>query len=117
MLSLANKNDLYFTEIHIPHKRHNLFEPIRVLVDTGAVLTVIDPSITYYFGYSAREAVSLSKLNGAAGRSEGYSIIVRQIKCLGQKINNFEIACHDIKSHTGISGLLGINFLDISKLR
>jgi predicted aspartyl protease len=99
------------SKLYIPNKNSNKYEPLKVIVDTGAFVTVIDPEFTDYLGYCAIDAFALSTLDGAAGKSEGYSICIPKLKCLGFEINNIIIACHDIDSKLGIKGLLGMNIL------
>jgi len=77
------------------------------------VLTIIDTSIIDYLGYSARsDAIDTSRLDGAAGRSEGYVIKLSKFKCLGFELDNFTVACHDMNTRLGVAGLLGMNFLE-----
>jgi len=100
------------TKLYLPYKNQNKFEPLPVILDTGALVTVIDPSFTDFLGYSIKDAFSLSNLDGAAGVSKGYSINFKNVKCFNHDLQNIVIACHDLNSKLGIKGLLGMNILN-----
>lgn len=112
MSGFRSRDGFLLADVSIPYKDREDFESLQLVVDTGALITVISPAITDFLGYSAADAFTLSKLDGAAGESHGYSIHVPKVMCLGHEVENFVIACHDIDSRLGIIGLLGMNFLD-----
>lgn len=111
MLKLIEKGDLFFATAIIPFKNQDQYERLNLVIDTGAVFTIIDTGIIDYLGYSAKDGHQRSTLDGAAGRSEGYLIRVPKFQCLGFDLLNFEVACHDMNSRLGVSGILGMNFL------
>lgn len=81
------------------------------ILDTGATLCMIDPSITDFLGYSARDASRLSTVSSVLGKERGYCLHVASFETLGQHLTNFEVACHDLKDH-GVEGLIGMDFLE-----
>lgn len=110
---LIKQQGLFLVEAHLPHKVGAILEPLNLIFDTGAALTIVSPQFTDYLGYSARaDAFGTSALDGAAGRSIGYVIKVRHFKCLGHTLHDFVIACHDMDTRLGVAGLLGMNFLE-----
>lgn len=111
MLKLIGKGNLFFATAIIPFKNQDQYERLNLVLDTGAVFTIIDTGITDYLGYSAKDGHQRSTLDGAAGRSEGYLIKVPKFQCMGFDLQNFEVACHDMNSRLGVSGILGMNFL------
>jgi predicted aspartyl protease len=109
----VKKKNLFLATAYLPFKSEDKYDPIDLVVDTGAGLTIVDTAIVDYLGYSAREdGIDISALDGAAGRSEGYVIKVSRFKCLGFELENFAIACHDMNTRLGVAGLLGMNFLE-----
>ena len=111
MLKLINREGLYFAEASLPLKNQNIYEAVRLVVDTGGVVTIVDTSIIDLLGYSSRDAFKISNLDGAAGRSKGYLIRVPAFRCLGFELNDFVIGCHDMNSKLGVAGILGMNFM------
>ena len=112
MAQLIRKDGLFLTTASIPFKNQDKEESIKLVVDTGAALTIVDTVIMDYLGYSAKEdGLKKSTLDGAGGRSVGYLIKVKQFKCLDFELENFEIACHDMNTRLGVAGILGMNFL------
>lgn len=113
MRRLTKTKRLFLATVHLPFKHEDRLDAINLVVDTGSSLTIIDTSIVDYLGYSAREdAIDTSALDGAAGRSEGYVITLPTFTCLGFKLENFTVACHDMNTRLGVAGLLGMNFLE-----
>lgn len=112
MQQLIREGELLLTKAFIPFKNQQKHEPVKLVLDTGASLTIVDTQIMDFLGYSARvDGIKKSSLDGAAGRSEGYLLKVPQFECLGFTFTDFTVACHDMNSKTGVAGLLGMNFL------
>lgn len=49
-------------------------------------------------------------LVSAAGKEEGYRLVVGEFEALGKKIGAVEVRCHDLKDQ-GVEGLIGMTFL------
>lgn len=111
-LKLDKRGHLLFSPALLPYKDKDEHEIIDLVLDTGAGLTIIETAIVDALGYSAgRDGIGVSTLDGAAGKSEGYVIQFGTFECLGILLNDFKVACHDMNSRLGVSGLLGMNFL------
>ena len=50
MHQLIKKGDLFFATVSLPFKNQDGFESLKLVVDTGAVLTIVDTSIMDYLG-------------------------------------------------------------------
>jgi len=112
MRQLIKQSGFFLATAFVPFKSHDRHEPIDLILDTGAVMTLVDTVLIDYLGYSARQdGIKRSTLDGASGRSVGYVIRLPRFRCLGFDVRDFEIACHDMNTRTGVSGLLGMNFL------
>lgn len=111
MPTLIKKKSLFLAPACLPFRNDEIFESINLVVDTGAGLTIVDTSIIDYLGYSARDAFDTPTLDGAGGISNGYVIKLRRFRCLGFELDDFTVACHDMNTRLGVTGLLGMNFL------
>ncbi|MFH1728162.1 MAG: aspartyl protease family protein [Pseudomonadota bacterium] len=111
MFKLHQTKDLYTVKAFLPFKKINDFFDLDLLFDPGCAVTLVNTSTIDLLGYSAKnDMTETSSLSGASGISTGYIIKIPNLKCLGQELSNFEIACHDLDSNLGVSGLLGMNF-------
>jgi len=113
MYKLEKVKEIFLVEAQIPYKNDiGKTSKIKLVFDPGAAFSIIDTGHMDYLGYSAaRDMVRKSTLDGAAGESKGFIIEVPFIVCMKQKLSNFQIACHDMNSRLGITGLLGMNFI------
>ncbi len=112
MFKLYKQGELFSVKVALPFKNQNKLYEFSLILDTGAAITLVDLKIIDYLGYSARQdGIRKSLLDSAVGRSEGYMIKISSFACLGFKLPNFQIACHDLDTKLGVSGLLGMNFL------
>ncbi len=117
MYKLERLKEIFIVHAKIPFKNRIKEEELRLVFDPGCAVTLVDTSIVDLLGYSAQiDSIRLSHLEGAGGRSKGYIIEMPRFKSLNQELHNFEIACHDLDSHLGISGLLGMNFFKHFKM-
>lgn len=82
-----------------------------LILDTGASLTILDPSVVATLGYSEEDKSSVSTVQSPVGKEWGYRLHLAGIECLGKKVENFEVACHKLGLQH-IDGLLGMNFLE-----
>lgn len=114
---LVKEDGLFVVKAILPSKQKTKDYEVKLVLDTGAVVTVIDTDVINLLGYSAREdGVRRSSLDGAGGRSVGYMAKMPSFKCLGFELKNFEIACHDMDTRLGVTGLLGMNFLSCFRM-
>lgn len=82
------------------------------ILDTGASFNIVDHSLISAPGYSARDGIGLSTVSSVVGKERGYRIIIKGLETLGRKINDAEVACHDLKDQ-GIEGLVGMAFMEL----
>lgn len=113
MLKLETRKGFLFANFRGELKNQKQkYDKIKLLVDTGAFMTIIAPEVINQWGYSVRDMIRLSKVDGAYGYSEGYVIEIPSVKCLGFEFKNFKIACHDLDTKFGFYGLLGMDFFN-----
>ena len=84
---------------------------LRMIVDTGAWMTVIDAGIIDALGYSARMGHRLTKLVGADSAEPGYLLDVEWLETMGVKRHDFEVVCQTLPANLGVEGLVGMDFL------
>ncbi len=84
---------------------------LTLAVDTGASITLIEPGIIDFLGYSAKDGEKISIVSSALGNEAGYTLRIPRFKCLGHVLHDFLINVHDLPASTGVDGLLGLNFL------
>ncbi|MFH1653672.1 MAG: retropepsin-like aspartic protease [Pseudomonadota bacterium] len=114
---LANEGELFIVEVFLPFKKIRREHSVKLVLDTGAAMTIVDTNIINYLGYSARDdGIRRSSLDGAGGKSVGYVIRAPNFRCLNFELTDFEIACHDMNTRLGVAGLLGMNFLKLFRL-
>lgn len=88
------------------HRTHNT----SFILDTGASSIIMDHSIAFDLGYSARDGHGFSTVSSAVGKERGYRLKIEGLEALGRKIGPIEILCHDLMEQ-GVEGLLGMSFL------
>lgn len=84
---------------------------VKLILDTGAAMTLILPEVLDDLGYSARDGENISRISTANEAPElGYRLRVRRFQALGVGVRDFRIHAHDLPSY-GVEGLLGMDFL------
>jgi hypothetical protein len=84
---------------------------LRLVLDTGAALSTIEPGILDELGYSARQGEAITTLRSAVAEEPGYLLRVARLRALGHEAADFRIHAHDLPGGLGIDGLIGLNFL------
>ena len=87
------------------------FVEADLLLDTGAVFTVISWSVMKLIGYDPAITSERQELVTANGVIEVPRLKVESIIIGNTKANEVEVICHDIPEIAEIRGLLGLNFL------
>jgi len=82
---------------------------VRLVLDTGAVLTTLIPTIAESIGYTSAAQVARSVMRTAAAVEHGYIVRLVQLSTLGFTVPYVHIDVADL-GH-GIDGVLGMNFL------
>lgn len=84
---------------------------IDVILDTGAVYTVIAWDVAKDIGYDPAISERRMPIITANGVIEAPLIIVECIQVGDLRAEAIDVVCHDIPEITGIEGLLGLSFL------
>lgn len=87
---------------------------VRLLLDTGAQRTVINPRVLVAAGVvlSAGQAM---QMKGATGTASVRSVQVDSVEVGQARVGKLTVISHDIE-HDGVDGLLGRDFLDQFKV-
>lgn len=89
----------------------NSNRPIKLILDTGSSYTIIPWEIVVAIGYDPAISKKRTQLITGSGFEMAPVITVRSITALANKVEDIEVACHDIPPNTYADGLLGLNFL------
>ncbi len=100
--------ELIVVPVYLVGKR-GIYDGMFIL-DTGASGIIIDHSVAFDLGYSASDGIGFSTVSSAVGKEKGYRLLVKEFETLGQKFNEVEVRCHDLKDQ-GVEGLVGMSFL------
>ena len=84
---------------------------LRLILDTGTVVTVLDTAVLDALGYSARMATARSSLLGVDGAQEGYRLSLDRFEALGFALDGCSVLCHDFDERLGVDGLIGMDLL------
>ena len=103
-------------EIPIIVKDVNIIGPdssieIDLILDTGSVFTVISWHMLKMIGFDPAAVSERLEVVTANGTIEVPRLIVDKMVISNIEAQNIEIICHDIPDLTGISGVLGLSFL------
>jgi predicted aspartyl protease len=83
---------------------------VRLLLDTGASVTTINPRLLSQLGVSSRDAVRGS-IRGVTGSADTLFVVVNSIDVNGAKAGPIRVVAHDVELGQA-DGLLGRDFLD-----
>lgn len=83
---------------------------VRLLLDTGASVTTINPRVLAQLGVSSRDAVRGS-IRGVTGQADTLFVVVNSIDVQGAKTGPIRVVAHDVNLGQS-DGLLGRDFLD-----
>jgi len=81
----------------------------RLIVDTGAMLTTLIPSVVETIGYTEYDAIKRTTIRTAAAVEHGYMVRVQEFTALGFRMWDAQIDVADL-GHD-VDGLLGMSFL------
>lgn len=82
---------------------------VRLVLDTGAVLTTLTPAVASSIGYTSTARVARSVMRTATAVEHGYIVRLVQLSTLGFTVSDVHVDVADL-GH-GIDGVLGMNFL------
>jgi predicted aspartyl protease len=83
---------------------------VRLLLDTGASVTTINPRVLAQLGVSSRDAVRGS-IRGVTGQADTLFVVVNSIDVNGAKAGPIRVVAHDVDLGQS-DGLLGRDYLD-----
>jgi clan AA aspartic protease (TIGR02281 family) len=83
---------------------------VRLLVDTAASLTTLEPRVVEALGYSAADAFAPASVRSAIGREHGYRLRIAEAKLLGVEAKNIEVMVSPL-GFDDMDGLIGMSFL------
>jgi len=87
------------------------FREIDMVLDTGAVYTVIAWDVAKDIGYDPAISERRMPIITANGVIEAPLITVESIHIADLRAESVDVICHDIPEIIGIEGLLGLSFL------
>jgi predicted aspartyl protease len=105
--SFALDGDLIVVDATVvgPNGRAN----VRLVLDTGAVLTTLVPTIAESIGYTSGDRVAWSVMRSATATERGYIVRLAQLSTLGIIVSDLHVDVADLGY--GVDGVLGMNFL------
>ncbi|HWO25454.1 MAG TPA: retropepsin-like aspartic protease [Kofleriaceae bacterium] len=86
---------------------------VQLILDTGAVMTTVVPSVADSIGYSSALRVGWTVTRTAAAEERGY-IVRSEVSTLGFTVPDLRIVIADLGY--GIEGVLGMDFLRLFNL-
>jgi predicted aspartyl protease len=92
------------------HARINDSGSVRLLLDTGASVTTINPRLLAQLGVSSRDAVRGS-IRGVTGSADTLFVTVNSIDVNGARTGPIRVVAHDVELGQA-DGLLGRDYLD-----
>jgi len=105
------EDDLIIVDGRVWGSGHHANRPLKLVVDTGAVETIIVPEILDELGFNPRNGEAITTMRSAVGCELGYLIRVPQFECLGYQVRDFRVHAHDLPESWNIRGLIGLSFL------
>ena len=82
---------------------------VQLVLDTGAVLTTLVPSIAEAIGYSVATSIKPTVTRTAAADERGYLVQLVELTTLGVTVPAVHVNVADLGY--GVDGVLGMNFL------
>jgi len=82
-----------------------------MVLDTGATTTIIPPKVAAAVGCDPARSKKRISIITASGMEYLPVVKIPLIACLGQRIKNLPVACHDLPPDSTVDGLLGIDVL------
>lgn len=91
--------------------RGTRFIYLRMVLDTGASLTVIPWNIAEALGYDPARSPRRVQFMTGSGMEAAPVFAVEGMEVLGVRINRVPVLCHDLPQRSLVDGLLGLSFL------
>lgn len=84
---------------------------VRLMLDTGADVTMMTPEALIANKVSYRDAKQVS-LHGIGGIATGYRVTLDSLEVGGARVAPMRVVSHDVQIARGLDGLLGRDFLN-----
>jgi clan AA aspartic protease (TIGR02281 family) len=84
---------------------------IKMALDTGATFTMIPPEIARDIGHDPILSKRRIEISTASGSVLAPLLTVKSVSCLGNRLRNVQVVCHNLPPESPVEGLLGLNFL------
>lgn len=89
---------------------------LRLALDTGATLTLINTSVLVAIGYDPAIASSRVEMTTGSGVEYAPKVEVAKVTSIGRERKSLPILAHTLPPSTGVDGLLGLDFFNDFKL-
>jgi predicted aspartyl protease len=104
----AKQGPIYIeAEISGPTGRSSL----RLLLDTGATTSLIDPVLLTAIGYDPASSPDRVRVTMGGGAVMVPRVVVNRLTLLGQHRIGFALLSYPLPPEAGVDGLLGLDFL------
>ena len=84
---------------------------VRLLVDTGATYTLIPLKVAMAIGCDPSVAQRRIPIVTVSAVEYPPLVTIPSLECLGHRLRNVEVICHDLPPSSAVEGLLGLNVL------
>jgi predicted aspartyl protease len=84
---------------------------LRLLLDTGATASLIDPTMLIAVGFDPTTATDRVQVTMGNGVESVPRIVLTRLTTLGQHRFGFPVLTHPLPPDAGVDGLLGLDFL------
>lgn len=88
----------------------------HLALDTGATGTLINAGVLVSLGYDPALAQERVQVTTGSGVEYAARLPLRRITALGQTRSEFAILCHTLPPSAAVDGLLGLDFLQGTRL-
>ncbi len=84
---------------------------IKLLIDTGASLTIIQPNTLSASGADLQNAPKIGQFHTVNGPTRGPIVVLNNLAVGEYVVNNLEVGALEVTTLSGADGLLGMNYL------
>lgn len=109
LMAFDSQSDLIFLAMTIYGP--NGSTDARVILDTGATLTMVRSGVLEAVGYDLQNLRANTTIVTGSGVEIVAELQIQKIQALDHEIENMVVLCHDLPEESGLDGLLGLNFL------
>jgi predicted aspartyl protease len=85
--------------------------PLRLVLDTGASMTLVVPQIIEKIGYGRQDGELVTNVYSPLGKEQGYTLRVARFVTLGFAVARFPVNVMALADRDTCDGLVGLNFL------